>query len=110
MVFQQSFLHNIIRRAALSGLILSTLGALLPAFAATSAAVHYLPRYQCADNPKPVFCQSFEHSTQGLNFLAKKDAAAGLANGSLLLNSKRQTLSYQAARTGGHLFRIMPGS
>src|SRR5690606_9541365 len=65
--------------------------------------------YQCADNPKPVFCQSFEHSSQGLNFLANKDAAAGLANGSLLLNSKRQTLSYKAARTGGHLFRIDAG-
>ena len=109
MLFQQSFLHNIIRRAALSGLMLSTLGALLPSFAATSALTHYFPRYQCTDNPKPVFCQSFEHSTQGLNFLAEKDAAAGLANGSLLLNSQRQTLSYKAARTGGHLFRIDAG-
>ena len=109
MVFQQSFSHHVISRAALSWLILIALGTQLPASAATSALAHYFPRYQCADNPKAVFCQSFEQNAQGLNFLAEKDAASGLANGSLLLNTERQTLSYKAARTGGHLFTIDPG-
>ena len=108
MVFQQSFSHHVISRAALSWLILIALGTQLPASAATSALAHYFPRYQCADNPKAVFCQSFEQNAQGLNFLAEKDAASGLANGSLLLNTERQTLSYKAARTGGHLFTIDP--
>lgn len=109
MVFQQSFLHNIISRTTLSWLIVSTLGALLLAFAARATEAHYFPRYQCAGNPKAVFCQSFEHNTQGLNFLAAKNAAPGMANGSLVLNPERQTLSYKAARTGGHLFTIDPG-
>ena len=106
MVFQQSFLQHIIGRAALSWLILGALGAQLPASAATSALAHYFPRYHCADNPKAMFCLSFEHNAQGLNFLAAKNAAPGLANGSLVLNPERQTLSYKAARTGGHLFTI----
>lgn len=100
MAFYSSFYRRysgkvVVALTLLSGLYFSSLQA-------ATAPAHF-PKYQCKQATQWQYCQSFNENTAGLQLLAANDAAAGLPNGSLILNTQRQSLSYKAARTGGQV-------
>lgn len=71
--------------------------------AQTAVATQY-PTYSC--DATAHFCQSFVHDTQGVAMLASPNAAAPIARGVLNHHTSRQTLVYQAGRSGGPVIQF----
>lgn len=88
----------------LIALMLSLMVAQTSIAAPTRAVATQYPTYAC--DPSAVFCQSFSKNTDGMTLLASPTAAMPLARGQLHHDASRQTLVYQAGRSGGPVFSV----